>query len=148
MAEAVWHVFSKFVYLNPIYMKNFYKTAFAFMLLVTVGFTSAYSLEAVMNALKKGNVTQLSRHFDTRIDVSLPDKSDNYSKKQAELILRDFFSSNPVKNFVVKHKGEMNGSQYCIGSLLTQNGNFRTKLYMKKKDGIEVLQEIAFQSED
>lgn len=129
-------------------MKKFYGVAFAALLFSLLSFTASLSIDDVMNALKKGNSAELSKYFDARIDVSLPDKSDNYSKKQAELILKDFFAANPVKSFVVKHKGEMNGSQFCIGSLQTRNGNYRTKLYMKKKGNVEVLQEIAFQSED
>ena len=64
------------------------------------------------------------------------------------MILKDFFASNEVKNFIVKHKGENAGSQFCIGLLQTRNGNFRTKLYMKQKGGQQVVQEIAFQAED
>lgn len=127
-------------------MKNFLGL---FLLALTVtAYSTAFSLDAVMAALRKGSSAELSRYFDARIDVSLPDKADNYSKKQAELILKDFFASNPVRSFTVKHKGEMNGSQFCIGSLQTRNGNFRTKLYMKKKGNIEVVQEIAFQQEE
>jgi hypothetical protein len=102
----------------------------------------------VLNALRTGNAAQLSKYFDNRVDISLPTKSDNFSKNQAEMILRDFFASNEVKNFLVKHKGENNGSQFCIGLLQTRNGNFRTKLYMKQKGDQQVVQEIAFQAEE
>jgi hypothetical protein len=116
--------------------------------LLISSFTFQVSIDEVLGALKSGNAGQLSKYFDTRVDVSLPSKSDNYSRNQAEIVLKDFFSSNEVKNFVVKHKGENNGSQFCIGVLQTRNGNFRTKLYMKEKAGQQVLQEIAFQAEE
>ena len=111
-------------------------------------FAPSYSIEEVLTALRTGNANQLAKYFDNRVDISLPNKSDNFSKKQAEMILKDFFASNMVKNFVVKHKGENNGSQFCIGLLQTKNGNFRTKLYMKQKGTQQVVQEIAFQAED
>jgi hypothetical protein len=111
-------------------------------------FSPAYSIDDVLKALRSGNATQLAKYFDTRVDISLPNKSDNFSKNQAEMILRDFFATNEVKNFEVKHKGENNGSQFCIGVLQTKNGNFRTKLYMKQKGDEQVVQEIAFQEED
>ncbi|MBL7699131.1 MAG: DUF4783 domain-containing protein [Chitinophagaceae bacterium] len=106
------------------------------------------SIDEVLSALKSGNASQLAKYFDTRVDISLPNRSDNFSRNQAEMILKDFFASNEVKSFVVKHKGENAGSQFCIGLLQTKNGNFRTKIYMKQKGNQQVVQEIAFQSED
>jgi hypothetical protein len=114
--------------------------------LVLVSFTPLYSIDDVVNAIKTGSATQLSKYFDTRVDISLPGKSDNYSKSQAEMILKDFFANNTVKNFVVKHKGEQNGSQFCIGLLQTKNVNFRTKFFMKKKGNHQVVQELGFEA--
>jgi len=103
-------------------------------------------MDDIVGALKTGNATQLSRYFDIRVDITLPDKSDNYSRAQAEMIIRDFFSNNSVRSFELKYKGENNGSKYCIGTLKTNNGDYRTKLFMKQKEARQVLQEIAFQA--
>jgi hypothetical protein len=111
-------------------------------------FTVTDAFDDVLAALKAGNASQLARFFDSRVDISLPNKSDNFSRNQAEMILKDFFASNEVKSFVVKHKGENGGSQFCIGVLQTRNGNFRTKVYMKQKGSQQVVQEIAFQPEE
>src|SRR5688500_20408092 len=82
--------------------------------LFLVSFTPFYSIDDVVTAMRNGNASQLSKYFDTRVDITVPGKSDNYSKSQAELILKDFFSSNEVKNLQVKHKGKQNGSEFCI----------------------------------
>lgn len=103
-------------------------------------------IDDIVSALQTGNASQLSRYFDIRVDITLPDKSDNYSSTQAEMIIRDFFSYNNVRSFEIKYKGENNGSKYCIGTLKTRNGDYRTKLFMKQKDSRQVLQEIAFQT--
>jgi hypothetical protein len=116
--------------------------------IILSSFTITYSIDEVLAALKAGNASQLAKYFDSRVDISLPNRSDNFSKNQAEMILKDFFASNEVKNFVVKHKGENAGSQFCIGLLQTRNGNFRVKLYMKQKGSQQVVQEIAFQPEE
>ena len=76
----------------------------------------------------------------------MPDKSDNYSKAQAQVIVKDFFSNNGVKGFDLKHKGDSPGGHFCIGTLQTNNGNFRTSVLMKTKNGKEVIMEIRFQS--
>jgi len=103
-------------------------------------------IEDIAGALRAGNASQLSRYFDIRVDITLPDKSDNYSRAQGEMVIRDFFSTNNVRSFEIKYKGENNGSKYCIGTLKTRNGDYRTKLFMKQKDSRQVLQEIAFQT--
>ena len=102
-------------------------------------------MDDVVIALKSGNASQLSRYFDTRIDLSLPDKSDNYSRTQAEMIIKEFFSSTGVRNFELKHKSEKTGSNYCVGTLQTKIGNFRTTLFMKQKGDRHYLQDLSFQ---
>jgi Domain of unknown function (DUF4783) len=106
---------------------------------------SGMEIEDIVMAMKSGNASQLSRYFDNRVDISLPDKSDNYSRTQAEMVIRDFFSSNAVRNFEIKYKGGSTSSKYCVGTLQTRNGDYHTKLFMKEKDNKQVLQEIVFQ---
>lgn len=127
------------------------KKVFGLVLLMSVmlvSFKPFYSIEEVVQAMKNGDANQLSKFFDDRVDISIPGKNDNYSKSQGEMILKDFFSNNFVKDFQVKHKGENNGSQFCFGVLQTKSGNYRTKLYMKQKGDRQVLQEIGFQKVD
>jgi hypothetical protein len=143
----IWHVFGN-LRMKPHSMKKFLPIALVTFSLLFTSYRPVYSIEEVVTAMRSGNANQLSRYFDDRIDIQLPSKSDNYSRTQAEMILKDFFSSNEVKDFQVKHKGENNGAQFCIGLLQTRNGNYRTKLYMKQKGDRQVLQEIGFQLAD
>jgi hypothetical protein len=100
----------------------------------------------VVQALKNGNASQMAKHFDNTIEISMPGKSNSYSKSQGEMILKDFFTNNVVKSFEVIHKGENAGSQYCIGNLVTKAATYRTTIYMKQKNDKQVLQEIRFES--
>lgn len=129
-------------------MKNFLPLILVIFSILGTSYKPIYSIEEVVSAMRSGDANQLSKYFDDRVDIQLPTKSENYSRTQAEMILRDFFSSNSVKSFQVKHKGENNGAQFCIGLLQTKNGNYRTKLYMKQKGDRQVLQEIGFQLAD
>jgi len=104
------------------------------------------SIDEVVNAMKSGNASQVARYFDNSVEISMPDKSNSFSKTQAEIVLKDFFTNNPVKGFEVIHKGENAGSQYCIGTLVTKNGSFRTTIFMKQKGDLQVLQELRFES--
>jgi hypothetical protein len=103
-------------------------------------------IDEVVAAVKAGNSIMLAKYFDNVVDISMPDKSNSYSKSQAEMVIKDFFTSNPVKSFEIIHKGENAGSQFCIGTLQTKNGAFRTTIFMKKKGDIQVLQELRFEN--
>lgn len=112
---------------------------------ILLSFKPFFNIDEVAVAMRSGNISQLSGYLDSRVDISLPDKSDTYSKSQAEMIIRDFFMTNKVQNFQVKHKGENGGSEFCIGILKTSTGDFRTTLFMKLKGDRQMLQELRFQ---
>jgi hypothetical protein len=125
-------------------MKQFF-TLFAIGTLLS-SFTFFSSIDEVITAMKVGNSADIAKFFDNTVDLNMPDKSNSYSKSQAELVLKDFFSANTVKNFEVIHKGENSGSQYCIGTLVTKSGSYRTTIFMKQKGDKQVLQGITFES--
>src|SRR5579872_6476624 len=126
-------------------MKSVLGLALITLTLVLVSFRPEYSIDDITGAMRSGNISKLSRYLDSRVDISLPEKSDTYSKSQAEMIIRDFFNTNVVRNFLIKNRGENGGSEFCIGLLQTRNGDYRTTLFIKEKDGRLVLQELRFQ---
>jgi Domain of unknown function (DUF4783) len=103
-------------------------------------------IEEVISALGSGNAQELAKYIDDNVEIALPDKSDSYSKAQSIMVLKDFFANNPVLGFDKKFSGENGGSQFCVGTLRTKSGNYRTTVFMKTKDGKEVVKEIRFQS--
>jgi hypothetical protein len=113
--------------------------------LVLVSFRPVYTLDDITYAIRLGNAGELSRYLDNRVDISLPEKSDNYSKIQAEMIIRDFFSTNGVRNFVVRKMGFSGSTEYCVGVLQTRNGDYRTTLFTRQKGDRQLLQELRFQ---
>lgn len=129
------------------YMKPVFTLACAALFFAVSAFKNLSGLEDVIGALRKGNATELAKYVDDNIEISLPDKSDNYSKAQAVLILQDFFTNNGVKGFNVIHKGDNGGSQFCIGTLQTRSGNYRTIVFMKTKNGRELVKQITFKPE-
>ncbi len=125
-------------------MKQFFTLIAASLLLTS--FSVSGGIEEIINALKAGNASQISKYFDNTVEITLPDKSNSYSRSQGEMILKDFFSNAQVKSFEVMHKGENAGSQYCIGTLVTSNGSYRTTVFMKQKGDKQTVQEIRFES--
>lgn len=126
------------------------KPFFTYLILASFTIFSSFTLQSeidqVIDSLQTGDATELSKFFDDNVELTLPEKSDNYSKAQALLIMKDFFSNNSVKSFEVKHKGEQAGGQFCIGTLQTKAGNFRTTVFMKMKAKKQVIKEIRFQA--
>jgi hypothetical protein len=116
------------------------------LLFMASAFRPISGLDDVISALRSGNAQELSKYIDDNVEISLPDKSDNYSRAQAIMVLKDFFSNNGVTGFDVQHKGENGGGQYCIGTLKTKSGNYRTTVFMKTKNDKQVVKEIRFQS--
>ena len=128
-------------------MKKFLLLSSITVLIVTAAFRPVNGLDDVINALRTGNAQELARYVDDNIEISLPDKSDSYSRAQAVMVLKDFFANNGVTGFEMQFKGENGGSQFCVGKLQTRSGSYRTTVFMKTKDGKQLVKEIRFQSQ-
>jgi hypothetical protein len=127
-------------------MKRLTGWILAVMAIILVSYRSFDNMDVVVTAIRSGNVTQLSTFFDVRVDITLPDKSDTYSKTQAEMVIGDFFNTNVVQNFKITQQGESGGTVYCAGILQTRSGNYRTTLFFRQKGDKHFLQEIRFQN--
>lgn len=124
--------------------RTYFLQAMCLMLLVTV-LVSFTQKDDIVAALKTGNVEKMAKYFDGMIDVNLPGKSNSFSKGQAELVIKDFFSLNKVKNFELQHSGSNTSSNFIIGTLVTSGGNYRTTVYMRTKGDKNLIQGIEFE---
>ena len=117
------------------------------LIFINIGISKAGDLpDGIVNSLKTGNAKELSKFFNANIDLTLIDKQEIYSKTQAELILKEFFSKNIPSNFTVIHQGEKEGSKYVIGNLTTSKGTFRVSLFLKNQDNTQVIQQLRIES--
>ncbi|MFN5135819.1 MAG: DUF4783 domain-containing protein [Chitinophagaceae bacterium] len=118
----------------------------AALLLVIVVASSFIQKDEIVDAIKSGDAEKLSRHFDQTVDISMPGKSNSYSKGQAEMVLKDFFSMNKVRNFELQHSGSNPSSNFIIGKLTTANGSYRTTVYMRQRGDKQLIQGIEFEN--
>lgn len=134
--------------MKAIFMKVIFTFFLVSSLLMLSSFGQPGTIDEVIGTLRSGDAARLSKYLDDNIEITLPVKSDSYSRAQAQVILKDFFVNNVVKGFELKHKGDGPGGQgqYCIGTLQTKSGNFRAHVFMKAKGNKEVVKEIRFQS--
>lgn len=119
--------------------------ALAFLLLTA--FTKGANLDGVIEALRTGNATALAGYVDDSVEIGMPDKTGTYNKAQATALFRDFFASKEVKLFEVKHKGDNEGKQFCVGVLHTKAGSFRTQVFMHTRNGRQAIKLISFQGQ-
>ncbi len=99
-------------------------------------------------AFKAGNAAELSKYLNPTVELLLPEKEDFYKKNVAEAILKDFFSSHPTRDFVIRYQGVKNDVQYAIGNLKTEKGDFRVYFLMKKVEQDLLIHLIRIDLED
>src|ERR1700681_2705280 len=115
-------------------MKRLTGWVLAITALVLISYRSFDNMDAVVTAIRSGNVNQLSSFFDVRVDITLPDKSDTYSRSQAEMVIGDFFNTNVVQNFKITQQGESGGTVYCAGIFQSGRGTTEHHYSSGKKE--------------
>jgi hypothetical protein len=127
-------------------MKKIFSLSLFCLVILFSGFSQSGTIDGAISALQSGNAAELSKYFDSNVELTLPEKNDSYSKAQAQVIIRDFFANNGVKGFEVKHKSESDQrGAYFIGNLISKSGKYRTTVYMRVKGDKQVVKEIRFQ---
>lgn len=116
--------------------------------MVNFSFVRQDGLEAVLTALKTGNAAAIGARMEDNIELTLPDQSGVVTKAQAQLQLAKFFNTSTVKGFELKHKGGALGAAYAIGTLKTQQGDFRVNVFLRGKGAKELVRELRIQNMD
>ena len=115
------------------------------MLILGMGL-SAQNFTGIGNAMKNGNSSELAKYFDGNVELTILNTEAVYSKSQAEMVLKNFYSSNKPSAYKVVHNGDSgSGAKYQIGELSTSTGTYRTYVYAKNKNGTMLVQEIRIE---
>jgi hypothetical protein len=94
-------------------------------------------MNSVRDAIRAGNSRELTRHFNDMVELTILDKSGNYTKEQATFVLKEFFDKNPSSSFSFIHQGASgDGTQYAIGRYAYGSGSsYRIFMLVKKGEG-------------
>ena len=135
----------------PSHHKPKMKKYFLYFLLVFIP-AVAFSgdvYEDVSDAIRSGKALQVSNFFSANVDLTILAQENIYTKAQAEVVLKDFFSKNAPKNFTILHQGtSKEGSMYAIGNYETAAGTtYRTYFFIKVVSGKNFIQELRFEKE-
>jgi len=99
-------------------------------------------------ALKTGNSKELVKYFNDNVEMVILDEEGIYSKTQAEMILKDFFSKHQPKSFSLLHQGGKTDAKYGIGNLVTAGESFRVYFHLKKKNGNTLIHQFRIEKEN
>ncbi|WP_332922162.1 DUF4783 domain-containing protein [Persicobacter psychrovividus] len=131
-------------------MNKIYYT-FLFCILYCVSFQAhaqSEVLQKVRVALKTGNAKELSRHVHQNAELTFDGEKANYSRTQAEFVLKDFFKKNPPTDFQYVHQGtSREGLKYSIGKYETQTATYRVYMFVKRYDNSYFVDTIDFSKE-
>ncbi len=123
-------------------------TIVAVLLLMGVVTVLADEFDTIAASIRVGDAHGVAVYFDKNVDIKTEDKSITYSKNQAELVLREFFRRNVPRAFTIIHRGSSaKGAKYIIGNLETNQGNFRSFVYIKECKQNEVIEEMSFEKQ-
>jgi hypothetical protein len=131
-------------------MKKFRLSILLFSMISIFSFFSASAgpadiTENVISALKSGNSYELSKFFNTNIELAILEKEDIYSNVQAELIVKDFFTKNKPGAYTKVHQGGKEGDKFVIGNLTTSNGLYRVYFRIKEVKGKYYIHTLRFE---
>ena len=102
----------------------------------------------VLNAMRTNRVEELGRYFDNFVPVTINNNQTNYSRNQAELVLRDFFDRNPPRDFKVMNiSSSGQNSQFGIAEFNTPNGRYGVYVLVRQNGSNTVVKEIRINRE-
>ncbi len=105
-------------------------------------------IDNVKETIKTGSAKELSKYLNQTVDVTIEGKLENYSKAQAEFVLRDFFKAHPPSEFNVIHQGSSKGGQpFAIGQYKSGSDTYRVWMKIKTAEKAQLIQEISFVKE-
>lgn len=102
----------------------------------------------VRMAIKTGSSKELSQYFGDVIVLNFDGEKSNYSKSQAEFVLKDFFRKYEPIDVEYIHQGDSKkGFKYIMGKYRAENGSFRIYILFKKSEASYYVDTMDFTRE-
>lgn len=86
-------------------------------------------VDTLSGHFKTSNSREISEHFSSLIEMNILSEENEYSKAQAELILRDFFSRNrPTSVKIIHRLNSSSNFKFAVLSYQTEKEKFRISI--------------------
>ncbi len=105
-------------------MKRFYLTSLIILLLTAA--VNADQIDSIAWLIKQGNSQRLSQLLSPTVEITMGDKEDTYSKRQAIEVITKFFNEHKPITSKLLHKVN-SGSKFLFGVVIytSTNGTYR-----------------------
>ena len=102
-----------------------------------MSFRSQGGVDAIVNAFKSADATQVGNYFDDYVDIKLLDKDEvkNIGRNQATITLKAFMSENQIKGFEKVSERAIGNTMYLAGKLQNGGKGLNASIMLKMKDG-------------
>ena len=119
-----------------------------FLLLAPQAKAQKEIIDNLRTALKTGSSRELVKNFNTMVELNFEGEKSNYSRSQAEIVLKEFFKKYPPTDFQFIHQGSSKqGLTYVIGKYTFDEGSFRVWILIKKFKDNYLVDSIDFSRE-
>ncbi len=104
-------------------------------------------LEPIVAAFRSGDASAVSRYFGKSVDITVNNNSSTYSRTQGEQVLRDFFSRQRVRDFVIDYSGNSttSDSRFTTGTLKTATCRYKVYLFLRPDAGSYTIKEVRIE---
>lgn len=128
--------------------QNIAKISVVVLVTVLSAFTYQTDIfDSVATAIRANNAKDVASYFNSSIDFSVEGREGVYSKTQAEMILKNFFTQHPCTKFDITHRAKSYGSSsFAIGAYASASGNYRVTVYVKEISGKSLIHEMKIES--
>lgn len=109
---------------------------------------SSTVFDRIEKSIKIGSTEAISQNMAEYVEIGWNETKKNYDRKQAVIILKEFFSKNPPVEFEYIHKGSSKeGLLYSIGKYTSKNGFWRIYILVKEVKGSFLIDTMDFSKE-
>jgi hypothetical protein len=102
----------------------------------------------IIQATRDGDAFDLSKFFNTKIELVLPSNSGVYSKEQAQFMMKQFFSTYPPVSFQIIHQGIRENATFAIGKYTHSKGQFRILFLAKTENDKTLIHQLRIELQD
>lgn len=104
-------------------------------------------IENIRVSIKMANSKELTTFMGDMVEIQLPDQDrNNYSKTQAEFVMRDFMKKYPATNFTYIHKVlDKEDFKFTIGEYVYAGGSMRVTMVIKPSSGRYLIDSIVIE---
>jgi len=120
----------------------------AILLICSFNSSAQSNLTIAHTGISKGDAEQIASVCAKSVELTFSHKAKTYSKDEAEIILKKFFTKNDPKSyrFSPMQKSRSNNTIYAMGRMTTNSANFRVYLFFIPKGKEYILKELRIET--